>query len=589
MAEVAAPASPAQKAGGKFARFMKGAAKKAGGDGMAAAKGGMNVAGKMADKTGAKKLGYFTKHLTEGHRAEYMGEFIGTFVICMVVGFALQLAGPYYPWAAGAAYTVMFYSVGDMGGGHFNPAVTVCFILVKPGERLKQLPMWVLYMGSQFGAAILAYTCRKMVLPEANNGKLIETAEESNLMQTVAVEMVFAFFLCTAFMSFDCGRMKYAQSEGVTYGYVVIAAIICSASVSGGAINPFVFFAVNGLNKIDEFIMYLAAHGAGAAAAAFFYRVINRDMFGSKITLAEQAVAEFLGTFFLTVTLGFAALNDSTGAVGIAVGSALMVCVYAFGTVSGGFFNPAVTLGVFLSGRRAMTAKQFFTYIAVQFAGGLAAGIYYVTAMKNSIAPGYGAQANNNYVSLAMAEMVFTGYLVFVVLGGFVDNPAHWRIDFGGYALGAVIWVGALAVASISGAHFNPAISLGVCFGWSLRPENEQNNLHGQTNEKWMEVMMWYWFGQWLGVLMGTCQLFVTRPQEIMWPTFMTADEAKEKSNRKVRKPAGQVDPKKAALGQDDAVADHPEPKVDEAGGGQETAEMAAFEGSPVNNSAIKL
>src|SRR5215475_13940197 len=81
---------------------------------------------------------------------------------------------------------------------------------------------------------------------------------------------------------------------------------------------------------------------------------------------------ELIGTFFLVVTIGTTGIAASPGVIApLAIGSILMVMIYAGGHVSGAHFNPAVTLGVFLRGR--CPAGDVVPYMVAQIAAALAA------------------------------------------------------------------------------------------------------------------------------------------------------------------------------------------------------------------------
>lgn len=68
----------------------------------------------------------------------------------------------------------------------------------------------------------------------------------------------------------------------------------------------------------------------------------------------KKYIVEFIGTFFLVLTIGFTVLEPGAGAMApLAIGSALMVMIYAGGHISGAHYNPAVTLAVWMRGRCA--------------------------------------------------------------------------------------------------------------------------------------------------------------------------------------------------------------------------------------------
>lgn len=177
--------------------------------------------------------------------------------------------------------------------------------------------------------------------------------------------------------------------------------------------------------------------------------------------MLRKTVVEAIGTFFLVFTVGQVVLDPGAGAFApLAIGCALMIMVYAGGHVSGGHYNPAVTLGVFLRGRA--TAAELGAYWVAQVAGAIAA-VLAVGALKGPIAvtpiqPDIGAAL--------LAEFLFTFALVYVVL-----NVATARATSGnsyyGLAIGFTVVVGAYAVGGVSGGAFNPAVAVGITM-WGI-------------------------------------------------------------------------------------------------------------------------
>src|SRR6266478_4270553 len=86
----------------------------------------------------------------------------------------------------------------------------------------------------------------------------------------------------------------------------------------------------------------------------------------------NKYIAEFIGTFFLVLTVGCTVIGDGAGALApLAIGSALMVMIFAAGHISGGHFNPAVTLGVWLRGK--FDTKDVIPYMVSQVSGAVVA------------------------------------------------------------------------------------------------------------------------------------------------------------------------------------------------------------------------
>merc|ERR1719263_727899 len=102
---------------------------------------------------------------------------------------------------------------------------------------------------------------------------------------------------------------------------------------------------------------------------------------------AQKLMSEFLGTFFLVLTVGLNCLGHSPAAV-ISIAASLMCMIYALGDVSGAHFNPAVTLAIFVSGRCPdFTMKDAGLYAVTQMAGGLAASATYASIYHGDVVP----------------------------------------------------------------------------------------------------------------------------------------------------------------------------------------------------------
>ncbi|GBE63544.1 aquaporin [Mycobacterium sp. MFM001] len=198
--------------------------------------------------------------------------------------------------------------------------------------------------------------------------------------------------------------------------------------------------------------------------------------------MLQRLLAELLGTFWLVLggcgSAVFAAevLDDGISVgigylgVALAFGLTVLTGVYAFGYISGGHFNPAVTLGAALA--RRMEWKALLPYWVVQVIGGLLAGlvIYFIasgtagfTAKGSMAANGYGEHSPGGYSlgAVILAEIVLTAMFLFVILGS-TDNRAP--NGFAGLAIGLTLALANIVAIPISNASINPARSTGVAF-----------------------------------------------------------------------------------------------------------------------------
>jgi aquaporin Z len=171
----------------------------------------------------------------------------------------------------------------------------------------------------------------------------------------------------------------------------------------------------------------------------------------------NKYLTEFIGTFFLVLTVGCTVIPGLPGVVApLAIGASLMVMIFAGGHVSGGHYNPAVTLAVWIRGR--CPTKDVIPYWVAQVAGGI------VAALTAGFLVGPGKpMAIENVPAAFLAEFLFTFALAYVVLNtatakGTLDN------SFYGLAIGMTVMTGAFAVGAISGGAFNPAVAIGIGF-----------------------------------------------------------------------------------------------------------------------------
>lgn len=171
----------------------------------------------------------------------------------------------------------------------------------------------------------------------------------------------------------------------------------------------------------------------------------------------KKYVYEFIGTFFLVFTVGMTVLNpNGVGYLApVAIGSALAVMVFAGAHISGGHYNPAVSLAVFLRGKLKLRHMWFY-WVAQIVAGILAA--FLTLYFKGSPAE---MPMDPEPLKALIAEFLFTFALCFVVLNVATAKETKGNA-FYGFAIGFTVLVGAYAVGAISGAAFNPAVAIGI-------------------------------------------------------------------------------------------------------------------------------
>lgn len=165
---------------------------------------------------------------------------------------------------------------------------------------------------------------------------------------------------------------------------------------------------------------------------------------------------EFIGTYFLVLAIGcMATLSSSSIIAPIVIGFILMVMVYAGGPVSGGHYNPAVSLAALIRG--ALPAERLISYMFAQFLGGFSAAL---TVNYLADGPAVPSPAGFYVPAMILGEFLFTFALCYVVLltatGEKVKGNSYY-----GLAIGSTVLVGAAAVGgTICIGAFNPAVAL---------------------------------------------------------------------------------------------------------------------------------
>ena len=166
---------------------------------------------------------------------------------------------------------------------------------------------------------------------------------------------------------------------------------------------------------------------------------------------------EFIGTMFLVLVVGVAAIGGQAGAMApVAIGTVLMVMVYAGGHISGAHYNPAVTFAVLI--RKRITINDALLYWIAQIAGAVAAWLIakFVFGVE-----GPGTSAVKSVEQGLGAEILGTFALAYVVLN-VATAKANSTNSFYGLAIGFTVLTCAFTFGGYSGGAFNPAVAIGA-------------------------------------------------------------------------------------------------------------------------------
>jgi len=401
--------------------------------------------------------------------AKYLGEFVGTYLLVLTVGCNVLTGSP--EWAVTSiACTLMvsIYALAGVSGANFNPAVSFALSLVKVGGKpVLAMNEALIYICVQLLAGILAGLTYGVTLWKVFN---LAPTPGFEWYQAGLAELLYTFMLVFVVLNHACAQ-KGNQHFGLAIGFVVVAGGYGAGHISGGCFNPAVAFGIDVSSAGIGFgwcFVYTIFELAGAALAAALFRIVRPETPAVSLPIVRPATlcSEFLGTFMLVLTVGLNVIAGSK-APAFSIAAALMCMIYALGDVSGGHFNPAVSLAIALTNQTKQDVSKFKlkncpAYMGVQFAGGICAGFVYVFLEAGKSFP-LGPAKSYGWAHVAAAEIIFTFLLSYVVLC--VATTKTSLKHFYGLAIGSCVTAGGYAIGSVSGGSLNPAVSFGIAFG----------------------------------------------------------------------------------------------------------------------------
>lgn len=171
-------------------------------------------------------------------------------------------------------------------------------------------------------------------------------------------------------------------------------------------------------------------------------------------TMQQKLTTEFIGTFFLSLTICTAAVYGSAGDYApFGIAATLMVMIYAGGHISGAHYNPAVTVSIYLRG--ACEKDEVLPYIVSQVIAAVSAAIIVESLLfPDALSP----EMADLGTDAVVAELLFTFALAYVILNVATTESTSGN-GYYGAAIALVVLAGAITVGSISLASFNPAVT----------------------------------------------------------------------------------------------------------------------------------
>jgi aquaporin Z len=360
---------------------------------------------------------------------------------------------------------VAIYALGGASGANFNPAVS--FALGLAGKMDAGWAQVGAYCGVQIVAGIIAGFCARVLFGDS---VALGPSKGNGWLEASGAEFFYTFMLVFAVLNTAASKKLGGKNQfyGLTIAFSIIAGAYGAGAISGGCFNPAVAIGLDVSSYDKGFgwcFLYAAVELAAAGfAVACFWQVRPEEKgddsdLASEPTLSSKLVSEVLGTMMLVLTVGLNVLAESKAAA-FSIAASLMVMINSTGDVSGGHYNPAVTLAIFCSGRNLIPANDAGLYVVAQLIGGMLGAVIY-SGLHHFQAFPLGPGVGHSWGCVAVAEIVFTFVLTFVVLCVATVRKAP-APEFIGFAIGSCVTVGGFAIGKVSGGSLNPAVSTGV-------------------------------------------------------------------------------------------------------------------------------
>merc|ERR1719161_1241955 len=213
---------------------------------------------------------------------------------------------------------VSIYALGGVSGANFNPAVSVSLGISKKMEW----PEVGIYCAVQIAAGICAGLSFAAML-----WKVVNVAPQPGFgwWEAMLAEVLYTFMLCFVVLNVAASKKNGCdtgnQYYGLAIGFVIVAGAYGAGNISGGAFNPAVALGLDVSSAGVGFgwgFAYTLFEVIGACLAAGLFRVVRPDDFDANVTeysLVTKLVSEFIGTFYLVLTVGLNVLGGSPAPV----------------------------------------------------------------------------------------------------------------------------------------------------------------------------------------------------------------------------------------------------------------------------------
>jgi aquaporin Z len=412
--------------------------------------------------------------------ARYAGEFLGTFLLVLAIGFnMLSQSWLHAPMGIACALTVLSCSLFSVSGAHLNPAVTLS-LFARNRFPFEETMMYILMQNSGGMLGAIVYSTSLSASFD------LRPVKGSTWKQTGAIEFVYTFALCLVMISMSTLKRLPGETQfrGLAVGLLMLAPGYAAGHLTkgGGWCNPAVAFAVDVVSRGGKFnwaILYLNCQGAAALAAALAALCIwpsDHDRFHEetpRYSIFSKLLSEVIGTFLVVFTIAMSTVANSEGGP-LAVGGLLTSLIFAFYSCSGAHFNPATTIACLVGRCGDFDVCRALLYIQAQLLGACGAMHLMHRVTKDKRFPIWGVDPvgvhTQHGLDDASPAMVLRRALFAEGLFSFLICLVYLRVtrknspvpQFFGLAIGMCHAAGAYTVRWVSGGIFNSAVMIGA-------------------------------------------------------------------------------------------------------------------------------
>jgi aquaporin Z len=410
-----------------------------------------------------------------------LAEFLGTFFLGLIVSCSkVNSDSNITPFAITLGLICLIYTFAPYSGSQFNPAVTLGLVM----RNKLNIFEGVYCVAFQIFGAIFASWISLLIYDGVYDDIAYPViADPSRRGQALVAETLQTFLLVSVILNVATTKSQSNNSYfGIAIAFVILSGSITLGGVTGACFNPAIAMLTLIQGKYDDLWVYLLAGIIGGGSAGLLFRVLNPgevissdpilqlmtkahfNPTGNSARQIAMLLQEFIGTFFLAWIVAIS-VNCELMMGYLAIGAVVVSLAYSGSTVSGGHYNPSITIGIYLRGLleqpQLMRGLDVIPYMIVQCLGSICGAFiasYTIGNGWNDIKSPY---HNNNEKHTDFAaiccEMMFTFLLLMAVFSCGTQESVAGNSYFA-MAVGFAIIAGMITFGSVCGGVFNPAI-----------------------------------------------------------------------------------------------------------------------------------